>query len=71
MSRSFNVIFALLFVLNQFCFSWNLNGLKNFGRSILSEHQVTIKKTLALGITLASLTNQPNIAISAVGEGTE
>lgn len=66
--RRMYLSFFFVLILNQSCFSWNLIRVKKSCDSFIL-NQVTIKKTIALGITLASLSFQPSIAISAVGEG--
>ena len=52
-----------------YCLSWKFSQIKTASNSFIRDHQVSFKKTMAIGITLASLTSQPLIAISAVGEG--
>lgn len=61
------ILLSLLLTV-QIAFSWNYQ-LQHSCSKLIENNQNVMKKTIAIGLTLASLTSQPLISIAAVGEG--
>lgn len=65
-----HILISLFLILLQcpIAFTWN-HQLQHKYSNFIESHKTTMKKTIAIGLTLTALTSQPFLSNAAVGEG--